>query len=335
MTLLNEFITYNEMRWLIMIDLALLGCGGGMPTPERYLTSLLINYKGRKVLIDCGEGTQVSMKLLGWGFKTIDIICITHGHGDHTVGLPGLLATIGNSGRTEPLTIIGPEGITNIVNGLRVVAPYLPYHINIIEAPNDSIYLSFMKEGLIIQEDKNHPLRETIVISTLSLDHSAPCLGYSFYITRSPKFSVENAALNEVPKILWNKLQKGDTVVHEGKTYKPALVLGPNRKGIKISYVTDTRPIDVLPEFIKESDFFICEGTYGDDEDFEKAVKNKHMTFREAAALAKTGNVKELLLTHFSPAMANAEMYINNAKDVFENSQVGEDRYIKTLSFTD
>ena len=98
-----------------MVDISLLGCGGGMPMPSRFLASTLINYKGKKILIDCGEGTQVSMKILGTGFKAIDLICITHGHGDHIVGLPGLLATIGNSGRVEPLTIIGPDGIKNII----------------------------------------------------------------------------------------------------------------------------------------------------------------------------------------------------------------------------
>lgn len=321
-----------------MIDIALLGCGGGMPIPERYLSSLLISYKGRKLLIDCGEGTQVSMKLLGWGFKSIDIICITHGHGDHTVGLPGLLATIGNSGRTEPLTIIGPEGITSIVNGLRVVAPYLPYEINIIENPSNSFYLSVDKEGTKVSFEEGYTQSNSsvdMIISTLPLDHSCPCLGYNFYIQRRPKFSVEQAVKNEVPKILWNKLQKGDKVIHDGKTYEPKMVLGVERKGIKVSYITDTRPIETIPEFIRSSNFFICEGTYGNDEDIEKAIKNKHMTFREAAALAKKGNVEELLLTHFSPAMASAGMYVDNAKDLFPNTLLGEDRLIKTLSFVD
>ena len=101
-----------------MIDLLLLGCGGGIPMPNRFLSAVLLSYKGRKILIDCGEGTQVSMRISNAGFKSIDIICITHIHGDHIVGLPGLLGTIGNSGRTEPLTIIGPEGITETVNKL-------------------------------------------------------------------------------------------------------------------------------------------------------------------------------------------------------------------------
>lgn len=301
-----------------MVDLALLGCGGGMPMPERFLSSLLINYKGRKILIDCGEGTQVSMRLLGWGFKSIDVICITHGHGDHTVGLPGLLATIGNSGRSEPITIIGPEGIEDIVNGLKVVAPYLPYEINIVEDPTDS---------LSIMDD--------IVISTLQLNHSSPCLGYSFYFKRNPKFDVDRANANHVPKILWNKLQKGQVVNYQGISYEPPMVLGSKRKGIKLCFVTDTRPTETIPGFISESDLFICEGTYGDENDLEKAIKNKHMIFSEAAQLASKGNVKELLLTHFSPSIENPEIFRENAEKIFNNITIGKDRLIKNLVFQD
>ncbi len=112
------------------------------------------------------------------------------------------------------------------------------------------------------------------------------------------------------------------------------MVLGEERKGIKLSLITDSRPQDKMIEFIKESDLFICEGTYGNNEDIEKAVKNKHMTFAEAAKLARNGNCKELLLTHFSPAMINPKLYEDNAKDIFANTIIGEDRLIKSLSFT-
>lgn len=304
-----------------MVDLTLLGTGGGMPMPNRFLSALLISYKGRKILVDCGEGTQVSMRMCNSGFKTIDVICITHIHGDHIVGLPGLLGTIGNSGREEELTIIGPNGITDVVNKLRVIVPYLPYEINIIENPKEDVHLC------------NNHIKSNIIISTMEVDHSTPCLGYSFYIRRKPKFDVEKAILNNVPKVLWKKLQEGNNANYEGIIYEADLVKGDERRGIKISVITDSRPTNEMVEFIKESDYFICEGTYAVDEDLPKAIKNKHMTFKEAASLAKISNVNTLLLTHFSTAINDPLNYENNAKTVFENSIIGYDRYSATLNF--
>ena len=305
-----------------MIDLTLLGCGGGMPMPNRFLSSLLISYRGRKILVDCGEGTQVSMRIDNSGFKTIDVICITHIHGDHIVGLPGLLGTIGNSGRTEDITIIGPEGIKEAIDGLRVIAKWLPYNVEVIENPKDNVILD------------NEYINGDIEISTIELDHSSPCLGYNFLLKRRPKFNIEKAINSNVPKCIWNKLQNTyESIEFENKVYSKEMVIGENRKGIKISFITDTRPNTQIEDFIKDSDYFICEGTYGDNEDLIKAVKNKHMTFKEAANLARNGNVKSLLLTHFSTSMKEPENYINNAKEIFDKTIIGTDRFKVSLNF--
>ena len=305
-----------------MIDLVLLGCGGNMPMPNRFLSSLFINFKGRKILIDCGEGTQVSMRMKNCGFKTIDLICITHLHGDHIIGLMGLLSTIGNSSRTEDLTIIGPKGIKQAINALRFLIEYLPYKLIIIENPIGPMYLV------------NEHLKE-LEISTLSLDHSTECLGYSLYFKRKPKFNLKKASENKVPKVLWQKLQNGKTILYDDIEYSPDMVLGDDRKGIKISFITDTRPIHTIPNFIRDSDLFICESMYGDDKDISKAIKNKHMTFRESATLAKLGNVKRLLLTHFSPSLENPSLYLKNATSIFENTIIGQDRLELNLKFED
>ncbi|WP_399326716.1 ribonuclease Z [Tissierella sp.] len=302
--------------------------------PNRFLSSMIISYKGRKILIDCGEGTQVSMRSLKTGFKQIDIICITHVHGDHIFGLPGLLSTIGNSSRTEPITIIGPEGIGDIVNGLISSISYLPYTINIIENPKNSLSIQILDNGMSIKDDTEKHSNSDIILSALELEHSSPCLGYNFYIRRKPKFYPEKAELYQVPKKIWKRLQNGEVIIHDNKTYTPYMVLGEERKGIKLSYITDTRPIDKILNFINESNLFVCEGTYGDNEDLDKAIKNKHMIFSEAAELAYKGNVEELLLTHFSPAMDEPQLYKLNAMNIFSNTIIGYDGFAKELNFT-
>lgn len=305
-----------------MIDLTLLGCGGNVPMPNRFLSSLFINYKGRKMLIDCGEGTQIAMKKYNCGFKNIDLILITHLHGDHIIGLIGLLQTMGNSGKTDDLTIVGPIGIIDAIKAIKVLVEYLPYKVNIIENPKQTFSLE-------------HDILKDIDISTINLDHSTECIGYSLYFKRKPKFDREKAILNQVPQNLWKKLQENSSAIYKDKTYYADMVLGENRRGIKLSFITDTRPTFEIPEFIYESDLFICEGMYGDDLDISKAVKNKHMTFRESASLANAGNVDKLLLTHFSPSIENPKDFIQNATNLFEDTIIGEDGLTLKLSYTD
>ena len=301
-----------------MLDVALLGSGGSMPTPYRFLTSLLVSYKGRKILIDCGEGTQVSMKLLAWGFKAIDVICITHAHADHVLGLPGLLATIRNSERTEPITIIGPKGIREVVKGLLVIVPYLGFELRIIEDPKDAFVID-----------------EQLSIHSMPLDHTIPCLGYKFVIKRFPRFDVQKAEQYGVPKKYWSRLQKGETVEEAGVIYTPDLVLGEERSGIQLTYVTDTRPFPGLVDFVRGSNLLICEGMYGSDDEQDKAIRNKHMTFREAAQLAKEAAVDELILTHFSPSLFDPNQYLEATRAIFPNTHLGEDRLVRKLKFKD
>lgn len=306
-----------------MLDICLLGTGGMMPMPNRFLTAMLARLNGRLLLIDCGEGTQVTLKLLGWGFKAIDTICFTHFHADHISGLPGMLLTIGNSGRTEPLTLIGPQGLQEIVEGLRKIAPELPFDIEYKEIKQNDT------------DNQQSILLNGFQIDSLFVEHLIPCLAYKISVPRKGKFDIKKANQLTLPKHLWSILQKGEEIIHAGKKYTPDMVMGEKRKGISVCYCTDSRPVNQLIPFIENSNLFICEGMYGEEEKLNKAIENKHMLFSEAASLAKKANVSKLWLTHFSPALSEPELFLENATKIFENSILGEDRKWETLFFSE
>ncbi len=302
-----------------MLDVCLLGTGGMMPLPRRALTALMVRYNGSSLLIDCGEGTQVAIREKGWSVNPIDTICFTHYHGDHIGGLPGLLLSMGNAERTGPLTMIGPKGLKKVVNALRIIAPGLPFEINFVEL-NENVF-NMELSGLMIE--------------AFRVDHSVPCYGYSIVVPRKGRFSVESAKELGLPINLWNPLQKGNTVEFEGKLYTPDMVLGPERKGIKLTYCTDTRPADIIALKAADADLFICEGMYGEKDKLAKAKENKHMTFYEAAELAKRANVKKMWLTHYSPSLVKPEQYMDDVRAVFSDAECGKDRKSVTLDFED
>lgn len=300
-----------------MLDVCLVGTGGMMPLPRRWLTALLTRYNGSSLLIDCGEGTQVAIKEKGWSFKPIDVICFTHYHGDHISGLPGLLLTMGNAERTEPLTLIGPRGLERVVNALRVIAPELPFELKFIEinGPEQVFEINGYK------------------ITAFKVNHNVLCYGYTLEILRQGKFSPERAREQGIPLKYWNPLQKGQTIQDGENVYTPDMVLGPKRKGLKVTYTTDTRPTEAILKNASGSDLFICEGMYGEDEKLEKAKGYKHMTFREAATLARDAGVEELWLTHYSPSLIRPDEYMDTVREIFSNACPGKDGKTIEMNF--
>ncbi|MCI8709549.1 MAG: ribonuclease Z [Dorea sp.] len=302
-----------------MLDVCLLGTGGMMPLPYRWLTSLMVRYVGSSLLIDCGEGTQIAIKEKGWSFKPIDVICFTHYHGDHISGLPGLLLTMGNADRTKPLTLIGPKGLKRVVECLRVIAPELPFSIKYIEItePEETLEINGYR------------------LKAFRVNHNVICYGYTIEIDRTGKFDVERANAAQIPKRYWGVLQSGETVEADGAVYTPDMVLGPARKGIKVAYCTDTRPTDSIRANASGSDLFICEGMYGEKDKQKKAREYKHMTFYEAAQLAKEAGVKEMWLTHYSPSLNYPEEYMEDVRRIFPRAIAAKDKRSAELMFED
>jgi ribonuclease Z len=302
-----------------VIDLCLLGTGGMMPLPERWLSALLLRSQRDVVLVDCGEGTQVSWRYSHWNFRDVGTIALTHLHADHVAGIAGILFMIAHSNRTEDLTIYGPPGTHQVVQSLTIVVPRLPYTVRVIE----------------LEGGESDVLPDGLEISALKVDHRMPCLAYRFTRKRAPKFDAERARDLAIPITLWSKLQSGESVALDERTITPDQVLGPPRRGLTVGFVTDTRVTPDIPDFIRDADLLICEGTYGDPELRERADKRGHMVFDQAATIAREANARQLILTHFSPAMLDPENYLHYAQAIFPNTSLGRAHETITLSFRD
>lgn len=290
-----------------------------MPLPGRWLTALMARFNGSSILIDCGEGTQIAIREKGWSVHDIDIICFTHYHGDHISGLPGLLLSMGNAERTKPVKLVGPRGLERVVNALRVIAPELPFELEFIELNENEVTIEL--NGYSIEAFK--------------VNHNVICYGYNIVIKRAGRFMPEKAAANEVPKELWSRLQKGAVIEHEGRVFTKDMILGEERKGIKLTYCTDSRPVPSIVKAAKGADLFICEGMYGEKGKEKKAIEHKHMTFMEAANLAKEAEVTEMWLTHYSPSLTRPDDYIRPLTKIFKNVKAGKDAMSVTLEFID
>ncbi len=302
-----------------MLEVCLLGTGGMMPLPYRYLTAMMARYNGKSILVDCGEGTQIALKAKGWSPNPIDVICFTHYHADHISGLPGMLLTMGNADRTEPLLIIGPKGLLRVVSALRVIAPELPFEIQCQEITENE--QTFQFDGFRIEAFRVH--------------HNVLCYGYSIVVERAGKFDVNKAKELEIEMKYWNRLQKGETIELNDNVLTPDMVLGAPRKGLRVTYSTDTRPTDSIVKYARGADLLICEGMYGEPEKKQKAKEYKHMTFYEAAEIAKKAEVERLWLTHYSPSLTKPEEYMEEVRAIFPKAVAAKDGRTIDLMFQD
>ncbi len=301
-----------------MLEFCTLGTGGTLPIPERALSSLYVRVNGRSMLIDCGEGTQVGIRRLGWGFRCLDGMLLTHYHGDHCTGLAGLLLSLEKAGRDESFHIFGPKGLKRVVEGLCVIVPPLSFAVMLHELPAEGGELEMI--GLKIR--------------AFPVDHGGiPCFGYRIMLNRTAVFDPDKARILGVPVQDWKRLQQGENVRTGFGTVRPEDVTGAERKGITLVFSTDTRPCETLEKYCAGADLLILEGMYGSEEKRPQALKNHHMLFEEAAETARKAEAGGLLLTHFSTSMENPEEYLPAARAIFERTWAAKDGGTVTMRY--
>ena len=300
-----------------MVELCLLGTGGTLPLADRALSSLYIRVNGRAMLADCGEGTQVGIRRLGWGFRCLEGLVLTHFHGDHCTGIPGLLLSLEKAGRDEPFDIYGPAGLKRVIEGLCVIVPKLSYAVRLHEYPPEG--RSFEMIGLKIR--------------AFPVNHGIPCYGYRMELERKGAFNPARAQALRVPVEAWKTLQAGESVRTGLRKIRPEDVMGPARKGISLVFSTDTRPCETLSRYAAGADLAILEGMYADEGKMPLALKNHHMLFREAAEIARAGGVSRLVLTHFSTSLEDPETAVGAATEVFPETRAGQDGMTIRLNY--
>jgi len=289
-----------------------LGTAGGVPTPKRGLPAVLLQRKDEQFLFDCGEGAQRQMMIAKAGFHKKTKVFITHMHGDHVLGLPGLLQTMAMLDREKKLDIYGPPGIKSFLEAVKETVQFvLPFPVEIHE---------IAKAGTICDE------REYMVGTAWS-KHAIRSVAYAFIEKPRPgRFFPEKAKALEIPEgPLWSKLQQGNKIkLPNGRIVKPQDVIGRPRPGRKIVYVGDTTPFKALAKFAANADLLIHDSTLADELE-ERAETYGHSTSTQAARDAKKARVKQLILTHISSRYGDPDVLLKQAKNIFKNTVVAED----------
>ncbi|WP_303294946.1 ribonuclease Z [Methanobrevibacter woesei] len=297
------------------MEIIFLGTSSAVHSYDRSHPAIVLKAFGEVMLFDCGEATQKQLIFAKVSPMKISKIFITHYHGDHILGLPGLLQSMNFRGRETPLTIYGPKGLLKLKDAI--------YNLGFckIDFPIEFIEID---DGTLIET-------EEYIIKARKVRHNVINMAYSIEEIKKPRFLREKAIELGVPVgPLFGKLHKGFEVEVNGKIIKPEQVLGEERKGIKVTYSGDTTPCEELIDFARDSDILIHESTYK-NEDKDKAEQNFHSTAQDAAKVAKDSNSKKLILTHISTRYTDCEELLNEARDVFESTELAHDLKVITI----
>jgi ribonuclease Z len=296
---------------MTQLKIIFLGTSGSWPTVKRNASAVAIKRSREVILFDCGEGTQRQLQKSKLSYMQISKIFITHFHGDHFLGIPGLIQTMQLNDRKIPLHIYGPKGMKKLVSQLLSLGYFTPNFSIIAHEVDENSDLDFKEYSIYV----------------LRVKHGIPSIAYSLEEKIRPgKFNKPKALDLGIPEgPLFSKLQKGETITLEnGKIIKPNMVLGPSRKGRKIVISGDTNPIEKMIDFAKDADVLIHEATF--DSSFEDISGDfGHSTAMQAAMIAKKAKVKKLLLTHISPRYLDSSVIQDEARKVFKNSYAVQD----------
>lgn len=302
-----------------MLTVTLLGTAATMPLPERALSAAVLECGGRSLLLDCGEGTQAAARRAGVNLMRADAVCLTHYHGDHIFGLPGLLQTLGCQGRTRPLTIWGPEGMDQIAGPIRALAGPLPYPVAFCPLSGPAELAPGWPAGA--------------VLTPIPTRHRVWSQGYLLTLPRAGRFLPEKAQALGVPVREWKRLQSGQSVETPAGVITPDQVLGPARRGLRVVFSGDTAPCPGLEQAAREADLLICDATYAGPEHTDQARQYGHSTFGQTAALAARAGCRRLWLTHYSPMIEDPEAEADFARAEFPAAECGFDGKQLTLRF--
>ena len=305
-----------------MLTITLLGTAATMPLPDRALSTAFAACGGHGLLFDCGEGTQAAARRAGVNLMRADAVCLTHYHGDHIFGLPGLLQTLGAQGRTRPLLLVGPKGLAGIWSAVRALTGPLPYAVRLQEA-DGPLALDALSEGW----------PAGAVLRPFATRHRVPSVGYRLELPRAGRFDPARARALGVPVQQWKLLQKGQSVAVEGRTVQPAQVLGAPRKGLSVVFSGDTAPCPYYLQAAHDADLLICDATYALPEQEDQARQWGHSTFGQSAALAARAGAHRLWLTHYSAAVTDPAPGLAAARTAYPAAVAGYDGLTEELEF--